>query len=406
MFMAAFGVMLLAELLYQSFFQYYFSAVDFKIAAAAAGALLVVREAMLLRDTGFRSYFSKWGLWLLLCLFMAFIVLKNSTGIISNMVLFLFVFLYCARTAPFRRVALAAILLSAVLLIVVVFSSSTGVIIDYVSAGGGRIRHYLGFRYALFPSTILFNITALTVWLFQKRTSWTLLGVLTVLNLLMYSLTQSRLNMLTTLIVLAFAVVLKVKPVRKDHPVWRCALSGSFAVCFFVSLFAARLFNPHVHVEAGQGYGISYRLQLAHDSLHTYGITLFGRDIRWNGWNLNQAGQSADASVYNYVDNLYVQGLQHYGVLFAILFLVLVTRALYRIAEKKDWLLLAVFAVIAVHALIDDLVLYPHYNTFWFALAPVLSEELAGLRPGAKADPAEGSRTIQLNTMLPNSCPD
>ncbi|HFR3828584.1 TPA: hypothetical protein ACHWCH_000175, partial [Streptococcus suis] len=53
------------------------------------------------------------------------------------------------------------------ILLFVVLSSKIGIIQDYIEISSSRIRHYLGFRYSLFPSTVMLNIVAL--YLYDKR---------------------------------------------------------------------------------------------------------------------------------------------------------------------------------------------------------------------------------------------
>ncbi len=114
------------------------------------------------------------------------------------------------------------------------------------------------------------------------------------------------------------------------------------------------------------------RLNLGQYSLLEYGISAWGKQIAWVGNGLDVYGNRATGS-YLWVDCLYVQVLQRYGVIFFDYFLI--SNDNYYVgllSEKKNYMLLILLSLIAVHCMIDDLQLYLHYNTFWFAIGSLL----------------------------------
>jgi len=113
------------------------------------------------------------------------------------------------------------------------------------------------------------------------------------------------------------------------------------------------------------------RLNLGQYSLLEYGISAWGKQIAWVGNGLDVYGNRATGS-YLWVDCLYVQVLQRYGVIFLIIFLLVMTITMWVCYQKKNYMLLILLSLIAVHCMIDDLQLYLHYNTFWFAIGSLL----------------------------------
>ena len=75
---------------------------------------------------------------------------------------------------------------------------------------------------------------------------------------------------------------------------------------------------------------------------------------------------------YNYVDNFYIQVLQRYGLIFMIMFLAVMVMVMYKAMKQKRYYLILALSVIAVHGLIDDLILYLHNNTFILCIMYVL----------------------------------
>ena len=73
----------------------------------------------------------------------------------------MFLYIYCGRRIHFAKIAGFTLNLSIATVLVVVLSGYLGIIDNVVTAKNGRIREYLGFRYALYLPGILLNMTAL-----------------------------------------------------------------------------------------------------------------------------------------------------------------------------------------------------------------------------------------------------
>ena len=103
-----------------------------------------------------------------------------------------------------------------------------------------------------------------------------------------------------------------------------------------------------------------------------YGVSLFGSgNIEWVGAGLDAYGNQS-TETYFYVDNLYIQVLQRYGIIFMIIFLTLTTALMIQCYRKNENILVILLAIIAVHGLIDDLIMYLQMNTFWILFGPVI----------------------------------
>ena len=113
------------------------------------------------------------------------------------------------------------------------------------------------------------------------------------------------------------------------------------------------------------------RLYDGNKSYVLYGISALGKHIEWLGNGLDPNGKAVTGQ-YLYVDNLYLQVSQKYGLLLTILALAAITIALYVCWRQKDYVMLFIFGTIAVHAVIDDLVLHLWYNTFWFVVGQIV----------------------------------
>ena len=373
----AYGIYIWFSLLYHTFYQKYIGSGTFKYVFLLIILILAVREVLIMKDLHFRQYFRKNWKPLLVCLFGAAMVIKNSmnSGAVAFSIAYIFIFVYVARNISFERIARFTICNTALLLAFVIFSSGIGVIDDYVAFTENRVRHFLGFKYSLLPPTIVFNLTALLVWLHKEKMPWYITVFLLALNLGMYDLTHSRLTCGTALLLLMVSCLFTAFPsFPKRDGVLERLMAASWPAGFFGSLFVINFFRSTAAPLAKVDSAIGGRLELGNESLRTYGLSLFGKNISWVGAGLDSHGRrlSETDAAYNYVDNFYVQVCQHYGVVWTLVFLCLLTYALTRMSRRGDRWTLVIFTILAFHGIIDDLIMYPHFNTFWLMLGACL----------------------------------
>lgn len=82
-----------------------------------------------------------------------------------------------------------------------------------------------------------------------------------------------------------------------------------------VAIFAILLhafYNPQNTIYFQLNKLLSGRLALGQNAMSEYGISLFGKDIEWIGFNMEETLRGA----YNYVDCSYVKILLDHGILF------------------------------------------------------------------------------------------
>ena len=103
-------------------------------------------------------------------------------------------------------------------------------------------------------------------------------------------------------------------------------------------------------------------------SLEEYEINLFGHDIQYIGAGLDINGQRATGT-YNFVDCLYINMLEKYGIVFNVLFLCLLTTVLRKVWKGENYFLFIILVGLAFRGIIDNLEMYLYYNTFWLAIS-------------------------------------
>lgn len=289
-------------------------------------------------------------------------------------------FIYCARNYPFRKAAVVSLGAIALASLAVLIGVQAGWIIDYVEQASWRTRHYLGFRYSLFPSMYLFTGSCLWIYLRNARFGFTDAAVLLFLNWGVYKLTESRLSFFLSVGLIALALVMRFTK-------GRVILSGlvgplcclSFAICALVAVWLTIAYSPSVPWMASLNHTLGNRLSLGQSALNTYGILPLGQYINFVGNGLNAAGNKTNGD-YNYVDSLYVLLLVKYGFVMFAGFIAAFTCLAFRAWRRGDSYLLVVLIFLAFHGVIDDLMLYLYFNPFLLLMGSIVASDWVAFR--------------------------
>ena len=318
----------------------------------------------------YRNGFLKAQQWVpgLILVAMTFMSLRVAFGSMTRLVPMMFPYIYCGRRIPFVKIVRFTLKYCIITISLVVISAYLGLIDNVVMYKAGRVREFLGFRYALYLPGILLNITAM--WVYLRKDKVDLVGSLFwgVVNWYAYYMTDSRVSFLVAEGLLVLALLMKWLPkvVEKLRPLW-AMLIPSFALLGGVSVVMTMIYDWSVPWMRQINSLLDGRLNLGLYSINKYGITLFGQQIEWVGNGLDSAGNSVEA-MYDYVDNLYVKMLLRNGTIFTVLMAVFATWAMYRLWKRREYMILIICATVAVQGLLSDLSLALHFNTFWIAM--------------------------------------
>ena len=349
-------IYLLYSLINTSFYAKYISSYG-KILLLICFLLLIIREAIDFK-LNYREGILAIVLILVACYFYIYFGISQSL---------LPIFIYSARNIDIDKIFRVSYKISLFMLLFIIFSSYLGIIQNYISYSEIRERQYLGFRYALYPSSIFCNIIFLKVYLEKENISWLTIGALLIGNYVLFQYTDSRLTFILGLLLLIMSAMMKKIPVFKRLILNRIFL-GIFFLSAIFSIYFTLNYNHLSDWQANLNEQLGGRLALGYSTLKFYGYGLFGRQLSLVGNGLDEDG-FLNTATYDYVDNLYVLMLLKAGIIFLILFLVGMTITMKKIYRKKDSYLYIVFILLAIHGVIDDLILLPQYNSFWFVIA-------------------------------------
>ena len=277
------------------------------------------------------------------------------------------IFIYSARNMEVNKILRISYVISVFMLVFIILSSYLGIIQNYIYYSALRERQYLGFRYALYPSSILCNIIFLKVYLEKENISWLSLICLLVANYVLFQYTDSRLTFILGVALIVFSTIMKKSQKFREILLNRTFI-WSFLVLALLSIYATINYDYLSDWQSDLNEALGGRLSLGNSTLKFYGYGLFGKTLSLSGNGLDENG-ILNTSTYDYVDNLYVLLLLRAGIIFLFIFLVAMTIIMKKIYIQKDSYLYIIFILLAFHGIIDDLIMLPQYNSFWFVVA-------------------------------------
>ena len=367
--LVALGMFLIASILDVTFYVQYMPRVFYKVVVAIALFLLLIKES-------FKGKYEYKTLIGLIATILIYFIIGRVSSITSNIAVGLF-FIYALRDIPFKNVAKTSLIISVFLLSIVIIGAKTGVILNYLEVSGARVRSYLGFRYALFPSILLMNIVSIVFYLKQDRIQYWQWLLLAFSAIWVYDQTDSRLTFYSSCILLIFNLLIKWIPnlCSKLGYVFK-AFKLTFIVNAIISYWVATTYLNSTNSFVNNflfklNSMLGGRLYLANKSLQLYGFGLLGRPVEWYGNGLTVEGVR-NSLTYLYVDNLYIQILQKYGLLILALMVSLLTLTLFKVIKSRQWVLAFILIMMSFHSMIDDLNLYLHYNIFWILIGSLI----------------------------------
>lgn len=368
----ALGIFLIVSILDVTFYVQYFPSTAHKLVIAFSLFLLFIKES-------FKKKYNYSDLIGMFATLLIYLFVGKMSGFGSNIAIGI-LFIYALRDIPFKKLAKTSLVISVCLLLFVIISSKLGIIPSYLEVSGTRLRSYLGFRYALYPSILLMDIVAIVFYLKQNRIRYWQWFLLVLSVYWIYVQTDSRLTFYSSCILLICNLLIKWFPnglsklghvLNVFKPTFIINALVSFWVAFtylnssnfFVNDFFYKLNNM-----------LGGRIYLANKSLQLFGFGWFGRPVEWNGNGLTVEGVR-NYQTYLYVDNLYIQILQKYGLLILALMVSLLTLTLFKVVQKRQWVLALILILMSFHSMIDDLNLYLYNNIFWILLGCLINPD-------------------------------
>lgn len=237
----------------------------------------------------------------------------------TNMIL-IGLFVLTAEYTDFHSLVKVSICCTLPALLFVIGCSLIGVIPDYIFVHKGMKAHSLGYSYyANVPYTLMFNMIAY-LYLRGKRLKWLEVGVLLVINQIIFSFSTTRLTYYIFLGVLALYVVFVKLSLFKDV---NRGLLKAFALVAYPSAFAVTIWSAWHYSNESEFWKsaddlFNTRISLSNKAFGMYSVKPFGQYIKMLG---NAYGNNVTQYTYFYIDSGYVYSLLGYGIVFTAVLL-------------------------------------------------------------------------------------
>ena len=308
-----------------------------------------------------------------------FIVVQQNinTGMPLIQVLLL---VYGARNISFRRICKVSLAACTVLWLIPVLTYSVGYNELERSEINGRVREYLNFVFVTFGAINFLNILFCTFYVFtepdragknggvaqRKTVPWPLIILMSAVTLWLYMVTDTSLPFAISMLFIAMYVVivkLRIPFIRNNLPCRVLAMTF-FPLTAFITYYVASIYNSKVKWMSKLNSFAHKRVALSKQGLDTYGVHLFGTQIKEN--------TDSTKGAYFYLDSAYIKDMIYFGLIVFIMILVFYTIILYASVLENDRTLAIWMISIALYSMFNNLLLLPAENAsmfgIWYAL--------------------------------------
>lgn len=281
-----------------------------------------------------------------------------------------------AMEIPVRKIMKEYFLLISMALAVTVCCAVFGVIENYTLMRGEHIRMFFGINSPTnFASFVFFQILC---WWYLRKDKLTYIeaGITAGISVFLYTFCHTR-TVCALLVCVALCMGwLRFRKQWKErkgkqyqmNPVAAsfCSLAHPLLATLIIGLTI--FFNANSQVFINLNMWLSSRLTLGKRAFDVYGVSWFGQYVPVYGFS---DGQSVGN--YFYIDSAYVQMPIMFGLAAMILLLVACLFISCRAWKTQDWVLLSIFAFIAVHCVTDPHLVELQFCPFLVALLADMS---------------------------------
>ena len=324
-------------------------------------SFIVVHELAYLREYNWKDYA---GAFIALAMFIIQFLLRDGTVMYSVLCIFV------ARHANIKKIMFTLLVSTTAAFMITIISSQIGLVEDYFSYDNGRNRHYLGFIYALIPSSIFINITAIYLFLRDKKVLIIEPILLVAMAYILYLFTDSRLPFVSTVVV-AFGVYF-IKFITHKKLILNClkVMLILFVILAPISNFVITYkYNPSDPVQFQLDKKFGYRFYYGKKAVEKYSFHFGPNRIGFHGNGLTTDGKKDKSVKYDYVDSFYLQYSLRSGLLFMSLYFLLYLSSVILAARNNNFYIVFLLAVFAIIGIITDKVFTLYYNAFLITLS-------------------------------------
>ena len=267
---------------------------------------------------------------------------------------------YGARNISFRRICKVSLAACTVLWLIPVLTYSVGYNELERSEINGRVREYLNFVFVTFGAINFMNILFCTFYVFtepdragrnggiaqRKTVPWPLIILMSAITVWLYMVTDTSLPFAICMLFIAlYVIVVKFRiPIIRNNVPCRILAATFFPMAAFITYYVSSIYDSKVKWMSKLNSFSHKRVALSKQGLDTYGLHLFGTQIKEN--------TDSTKGAYFYLDSAYIKDMIYFGLIVFAMILVFYTIILYASVVENDRTLAIWMISIALYSLI------------------------------------------------------
>lgn len=256
------------------------------------------------------------------------------------------------------------------LTIVIVMLSVFGATQNYIVFRGAKNRYSLGFSYTTNLAQLIMFSTILFMYIRKFRIDFIHIAYIQLLNLFVYFITDSRSEFIFLELVIILSALYNLGWLNKFSKIKKSiSYVFSYIFPFFpIISFAIVCMYPIGGIFIKINKLLSNRLLQTFEVLKQYGISLFGKSIEFVGNGIAEKIKYGPNIKSNFVDNEYMQLLFTHGLIFIIVFVILLSIMLINLNKKCEYKKLFICFIYLTFGLLNPRILNLVYSPMLFIL--------------------------------------
>lgn len=225
------------------------------------------------------------------------------------------------------------------LTIIIVTLSLFGLTQNYIVYRGVKYRYSLGFSYTTSLSQLVMFFTLLFLYKRKFKIDFIQISYIQLINLFAFFITDSRTEFIFLEFIIFMSVIYNLHWIDKCNKIKK-SFSNIFSHCFWtypIISFLTVCMYPMGGIFFEINKLLSNRLLQTFGVLKQYGLTVFGSDIEFVGNGIVENLKYGTNITSNFVDNEYMQLLFTHGLLFIIVFTILLNIMLISLNKEHEY---------------------------------------------------------------------
>ncbi|MBR3169302.1 hypothetical protein IKF23_02580 [Candidatus Saccharibacteria bacterium] len=321
------------------------------------------------------KYYSKK---VIICLALVLICFTVSAFISDNRTLLqFFIVIVSAFRVDFKKLLKCFLVFEGGLFLLIILLAAFGVIPDLVFGRAGEfgvLRHSLGFRWCATPAIFGWSLSMAYLYYCGKEIKWWELLAIFIINIVLYALTDTRLEFACVILGIIASVVYKYKEKLMTGFVKETLRSLVIFLPIILTLLSfvlACTYTPTNDVMKKLDSWSSSRLKLSNLAVNEYSLKAFGNKTEWTGLSDIYEG-AADDEDFKSVDNSYILIFLRYGLLVGIIVLMMYFVLGEWSVIRGDYLLEMMLFIIMLHSLFNPHLMTIPHNVFLLLIMPAM----------------------------------